>query len=337
MPGEEKRTNVVLMGDSTLDNPNWVEEEELSVVEHLKVMNPELRIFDHSNDGFTTTDCLKGNFRNKVVPTSAKYPAKEFSPLTDAKEDIANADRVVLSVGGNNIREFLHAPHGINPEAMGQEFRKVLEVMVKEYIEIVTKIRGINNHAQIILMTQYYPSTIQKNYKIYESMAMLGPILKLGEQPLDVIHTLMQEIYPTILKGLQAQGEDNVAILDLTSSLNPFDKKNHSHQIEPSGVGGRKIADMLTYILNRPAEKSLAYQFRPDFFTKPNPLNVIEGPIKAWMPNHPNTFKPVTAAASPVSFFQERRATRTAHREKLLALESVKSDGDQAKSRWCCC
>jgi hypothetical protein len=135
--------NITIIGDSTIDNRVWVEgikkafikeklglkvhdaqthvrqsrrligKPKLSVVENLmKLMSVGYQINDLTNDGFTTADVLYGEYRDKVFGVSTfpqRFPHVAFSPLEDGAEAIQNANVIILSIGGNDFREFLMA------------------------------------------------------------------------------------------------------------------------------------------------------------------------------------------------------------------------------------
>lgn len=55
----------------------------------------------------------------------------------------------------------------------------------------------------------------------------------------------MKMTYAETFTKLAKENIENIIVADITSSINPYDKENHVSQIEPSGVGGKKIAMML--------------------------------------------------------------------------------------------
>lgn len=120
-------------------------------------------------------------------------------------------------------------------------------------------------------------------------MTELGKALNIGKNPtnpMDVIHEIMKQSYTAILQSELAQ---HVSVVDITSSLNPFDKANHVAQIEPSGAGGKKIAQMLQYAIQHPS-KGHVFQFQPEFFTQQQSSSVEIIPFKEWHHKHPLEF-----------------------------------------------
>lgn len=316
----QRKHKLTILGDSTIDNKVWVApglpgnflatllgikredsksrirraqtgwfKPELSVVEHLTAKLPNFEIKDYSNDGFTTKDVLNGAHRDKVFGEGkfAMFPHEELHPIEAAEEDIKDSDYVLLSIGGNNFREFLQRAlikDGEKRKAYIKEnYNKVFTDLKKEYIEIVNRIRKINPNATLVLMTQYYPSFKQNKYNIYKFMSELGQVMGIGENhsdPMDVIHEVVKKTYSEAFKEIDTK---NIIVADITSSLDPFNKKNHTWQIEPSGVGGEKIAEMLKKVL---VDKysGIVYRFQPN--QDPEAVS-----ISSWVPNHPLDFK----------------------------------------------
>ncbi len=322
---------VTVIGDSTLDNRIWVPniyknilidylgikrdsraeklrkaetdfwKPDLSVVEHLMHLLPNYTVHDFSNDGFTTKDVLNGQNKNAVFSgigvKLSMFPDVFFKPLVEGEESIKKSQSIILSIGGNNVREFLMQAFSIsNPQARREyiknNFHNKLEELQLEYIEIVERIRAMNPDAKIILMTQYYPSTKQNNYKIYPFMQEVGKALNLGinpNNPMDVIYEIIKATY---FKAFSTIQDDNIVAVDVTSSLDPHNNKNHVSQIEPSAIGGQKIAQMLGYVLTQGNDARAIYQFLPEFFSEVGMTSklVITTPIESWVPKHPNEF-----------------------------------------------
>jgi len=323
---DDNQLKITIIGDSTIDNKLWVSpgiyfnflfdklgikrddsatriqkshthfrKPELSVVENLIDMMPNYHISDYTNDGFTTADCLHGDFKDKVFGngTFVQFPHDFFQPLKEGADAIKASQHIILSVGGNDFREFLMSAHRIDEksrsEFVKQAFPQVLTDLKTQYIQIVFRIRQLNPNAKIILMTQYYPSVSQNNYKIYPFMMEIGRALNVGENPnnsMDVIHSLIQSTYRDALAEIN---DSNVVVADITSSLDPFDSNNHVSQIEPSGEGGRKIALMLKYIITS-AQAGFVYRFLPAFFKNQSHDHVQTYAFKNWTPKHPHEF-----------------------------------------------
>jgi hypothetical protein len=296
---------ITFLGDSTIDNRIWVDgirknyiytrlsfsrskvlrgisqfsrylfRKKLSVIENVIKMMPDHEIHDFTNDGFTTEDCLSGAYRDKVFGrgTFSLFPHQFFQPLAAGKESLKASDVIVVSVGGNDVREFLQIIESRNSDAKVTFLKKQFPVVMKDlkinYIKLLDTLLQLNPNAKIILMSQYYPSVIQKNYRIYEKMSAIGAALNLGGEshhPMNVIHDIMKEAYKGILNHVVEKNISQVMVADVTSSLNPFDDNNHVCQIEPSAEGGNKIAKMLKYLITQNPALGNAYRFYPEFF-----------------------------------------------------------------------
>ena len=274
----------------------------LSVVENLIAMMPDFSINDYTNDGFTTNDVLKGNYKDKVFPTGAfsSFPNEFFQPLIEGKKDIEISQYIILSVGGNNFRELLQNSYDEKILNRAEFLKEFMPAMLQElaigYIKIIKELRKLNKNARIILLNQYYPSAIQNNYKIYPAMHDIGKMLNLGGpayDPMSVIQEIMQKTYSDVFQQISSENIQDIVLADITSSLNPFDANNHVSQIEPSGIGGKKIAQMLKYIItDKHITSGKSYRFFPEFFSHDlQDPHVEEQPIAQWAPAHPYDLK----------------------------------------------
>ena len=307
-PAAHQPPIVTIIGDSTIDNKLWAigpiktwldthckipiypskESHNLSVIGYLRLMLPGHKVIDCTNDGYTTTDVLatgtKRAYRDKVFKPSdlfprefVLFPHKQFGPLADGQDSIKQSDYIIVSIGGNNIRELLLR---IAADKEGRirwhTVHSTLTTLYDEYLEIIQKIREYNQRARIILMTQYYPDASPKICDlVYPQIKKLGKLYNFGDNfgkqsddPLTIIHQMMHMIYKNIVGRIQQEAVKHVIVADITSSLNPFDNKNYTWQIEPSCLGGKKIAQMLAYMLTiTDCQDYQVYRFYPDFFT----------------------------------------------------------------------
>lgn len=234
--------------------------------------------------------------RDKVFGkgTFSLFSSEYFKPLHAGEENIRKSQHIILSIGGNDFREFLMQAAHLKGQQRSNYIKNhldtILEDMRDRYIEILRRVRILNADAKIILMTQYYPSVSQNNYGIYPFMKEIGETLNRGgifHNPMTVIHDIMQLTYADVLKRIPH--DDNIVVADITSSLNPYDNNNHTCQIEPSGLGGKKIAQILEYMISSPHITSgQAYRFYPDFFTSTEKNSHVEGSnFNNWVPAHP--------------------------------------------------
>lgn len=305
MPNNTKQ-KVFILGDSTIDNKVWLGKEKYhlflgsrfpvlhtlidfiawfnpfkakSVVENLRAQMPNIDFFDNTNDGFTTTDVLKGAYRDKVFGRNVHrfFPHHFFKPFAD-EESLKKSDHIILSVGGNNFREFIQSALQITnakkrKEFIEQQYPTVFAKMRNEYKAILRKIAQTNSNAHIILMTQYYPALNQKTLlgtSIYEFMKELGSVRNTGDAEKTIVK-VMQDTYNDILKFISTDAlfaKRKISIVDVTSSLNPHESSNYVGQIEPSDQGGKHIGKMLSHVIrqNKTVNQKL-YRFSPAFFT----------------------------------------------------------------------
>ncbi len=305
MLSKKSKKKIVILGDSTIDNRVWLGKEKYhlyvgttnpfltalidfvfwfnpfkpkSVVENLRAQMPDVEFIDRTNDGFTTSDLLKGAYRDKAFGSGVHrmFPHEFFKPLDCA--DLDTADQIIISVGGNNFREFIQVALSMREAVETKKFiemqyPKVFQKIRSDYQEILKHIAGRNPKANIILMTQYYPALTQKTllgFNIYDFMSILGNILNTGDAQ-NTILKVMNDTYSDILQFVANEEWMRpvpISVVDVTSSLNPHLSENYVGQIEPSDVGGKRIAEMLAYAMQKSTDGSKKiYRFSPDFFT----------------------------------------------------------------------
>lgn len=358
----KKHAHITFLGDSTIDNKVWVDGlykniiytqlgfkndapavrvakshhwygPYLSVVENMMDMLPAAIIHDYTNDGFTTGDMLHGNYKDKVFGngTLSLFPHEWFCPLTSGADDIKKSDYIILSVGGNDFREFLLRANGLTDNArknyIQDQFPELLKNLQQNYLSIYQQIRKLNNNSQLILMTQYYPAVSQTNplLKLYPFMHEIGKALNMGgdnHEAMSVIHEIMKQTYTNIFK--QIANDNSIVVVDITSSLNPYDESNYVSQIEPSGKGGKKIAQMLKYIMmSNQIITGCAYRFTPSFFTSNDEISqyVERTALNQWIPTHPYDLFENDRLLSGVGIklFDQKK-------QKSLSDESIKTD-----------
>ena len=154
-------TRIALVGDSTLDNVIWMDnkdgQKQLSVSQHLASSvghdTSTVAVANLAADGFTSSDTLHGSERVISVGlrrTVDPVPFDEdgvFRPLAQLKELEPAPTHIVLSVGGNDVREILS-----NMAALPQ----IIAQFTQNYPAIVD--RCLEVCPETILMLQYRPS-----------------------------------------------------------------------------------------------------------------------------------------------------------------------------------
>ena len=241
---------VVLLGDSTLDNVVWVDRPADAVPPTLRRLLdqhvPGATVTNLAADGFTSTDVLRGapaaiSHRAREVagdPFSTASPTETFYPLTELKAMALKPTHIVLSVGGNDVREILGAMH---------ELPARIAAFHENFPQIATQCSATG--AQLIIMMQYRPdiSTDEDHYGVYRAIdaGVPGP-----SDPVGKINRIMAElVYPPVLELACANGWD---VLDLPNSFDIQDSDLYRCQIEPSARGGALIAELIAHaVLNR--------------------------------------------------------------------------------------
>lgn len=225
------KKNIVLLGDSTLDNIAWVSSYEECIAK--LVRDRGIKVINYSADGFKTKDMLEGCMpcismgARHTVGDSFPSGEGEFKPLdhTDALEN-AEHSIFVVSVGGNDIREELRNIY------MGTaDVPAVMQRAVKNYTQMLERL--LKKNKKVVLCTQYKPSLKDNTYQIYE---ILGK---------EQVVQIMKLFYPPLFELARAY---NLPILDFTRSLDPNDGSLFKAQIEPSKIGSVRIADMISHV-----------------------------------------------------------------------------------------
>lgn len=169
-------TIVHTIGDSTLDNIEWVKNYTDHSVEG-QLRQKGHTVESHAYDGFTTESLVNGDrvgrvFRENPVYLAKKgvaagfvMPLEELQAAIDAKPNATHY--VVLSVGGNDFRERL-----ANPVAMLREIPNIH----KRYLQIVDTIKGMGKNVRPIIMLQYRldANPRRDHYGIYNILGIVG-------------------------------------------------------------------------------------------------------------------------------------------------------------------
>jgi len=231
--------HIVMLGDSTIDNIVWVEGQHVTVCHQVATML-NCRVTNYAADGFNSNDVLKGGVpnislaarRNAGDPFPALGGDKVFKPL-EYLERSHDVTHVVLSVGGNDVREILgHL----------QELPTRLASFLANYPAILAK--ALHVTPRVIIMLQYRPSrTMDHNYSVYSAMSRLTN----GGDAVETLNALMEEIYPPILSLAK---EHKLAIVDLPNTFDIYNSELYCCQIEPSAKGGRIIAELISHVVN---------------------------------------------------------------------------------------
>ena len=121
----KEQTAIFLIGDSILNNGNYILSEGKSVPDLIKTGHPNT--YNFAKDGAVVTDC---------VSQIEQIPAENNTPQT----------YIFVSAGGNNI---LNSHYTISKE--------MIETFFQQYSTLLYSLKSKFSKAQIYLLTLYYP------------------------------------------------------------------------------------------------------------------------------------------------------------------------------------
>ena len=269
---------VVLVGDSTLDNVVWVDSAADAVPptlqRRLEQRAPGAAVINLAADGFTSADVLHGAAAaishsaraaaGDPFPTAS--PMDTFRPLSALAALPCAPTHVILSVGGNDVREILGAMH---------ELPARVAAFQENYPHISTACEA--SGADVVIMLQYRPdlSTDADHYGVYQAIDTGIPG---AADRVRKLNLLMEQIYPPVLSLAAAKGWD---VLDLPNTFDIHDSGLYRHQIEPSARGGALIAELIAHaVLERPARASAASPRQPVMISRPvGSAEILEVPL----------------------------------------------------------
>lgn len=290
------KRNIVLVGDSTLDNYHWVKPDGLATVEdRLKSkLSKDDKVINLAMDGFTTADVLNGASKAKAI-IDDKHPNELFFPLS-VLSDVAssNPTLIFLSVGGNDFREALGKLVSKKPAERMKYLEELVSTTQQNLICIMKLLKVHCRHAKIALMLQYTPDVNEDVYFIYYLMQQIVDkaelhyvgafyhrfISDVSDEAVKQLHKIMKMAYAPVIKYAR---DCNIPILDMATSFDQTNKALFVKQIEPSSQGAALIVDMMMHVLTQ-------HDFNgPSFmYVKPG---CLKGPILAirgneeWQPH----------------------------------------------------
>jgi lysophospholipase L1-like esterase len=241
----------VLLGDSTFDSFHWVSDESETVTEQLKAKLADgSHVINLAMDGFTTVDVLNGADKSKAVMDEKHLPGL-FYPLQElAKMQNDPPSHIILSVGGNDLRESLTQLIYTKPDKRIEHLNELLRSIQVNYRLIIDKIKSICPQSNIVIMLQYTPSLSPDVYYIYYLMQQIVERRSIENKPstyLDVImyklfgrtintedaavkqlHTIMEQAYGSIIAYAR---QHRIPILDMSTTFDHTNKDLYVAQI----------------------------------------------------------------------------------------------------------
>jgi hypothetical protein len=342
--------NIVLVGDSTLDNEVWVE-DGMTVTAQLKNLRPQDKVINLSVDGFTTDNVLNGGFRDKAV-TSPNHQHIYYQPLEKLKK-IKSCHHIILSVGGNDFREELQTLITKTPTQRLDAITELGESISAKYITIVHRLQNLKPKAKITVLLQYTPCAQKDLYLIYFLMSAIANEKTLNAdcsiyfplawhyiagltqyqstQAVECLHDIMAKVYQPIFEKLISK---NISVIDLASSFNPNDPNLYVSQIEPSSSGAALISTMISHAIDQAQTESTLYS---------KPTQCLLEPIKSiplcsvknhWRPGHVypdaltarNTFINMTAPSTTQTISDKTKTAVFFKKTKSIPLENKTLD-----------
>jgi lysophospholipase L1-like esterase len=236
---------VVLVGDSTIDNVVWCQDDDQCVRAQVEVQLPSMKITNYAADGFTSANVLRGACpfisRSRRALSDPFPDAENFQPLAYLKAAVEDPtyspNYVVLSIGGNDVREILSHLH-LLPQRIVQflsNYQQIVHFITKE----------VKPKPSLILMFQYLPAVeMDQCYGVYAAMNSLS----FEGDPVEKLQKLMENAYAPIV---QLAAKEGLPIVDLSNTLNPFESSYFISQIEPSPLASEAIAKLIAHVVEK--------------------------------------------------------------------------------------
>ena len=244
-------STIILMGDSVLDNFYWLKNQKLDVRQQLlNLYNNKIKVYNFAVDESTSIDVIKGKYPGSYADARDDYgldpypinknglvkPLNILSNMINSKDLDNNVNKkyikptVLLSVGGNDVRELLgELFFADDKQATIQNGLNNLSKNLTTIIEKITQTFKLN----IIVVMCYEP---------YCDFAGSYGITR------DMLVNIMTAGFDVLLKhGIQY----GLPIIDLSRTFDPWIREHYgSTNIEPSNLSGQFIADLTEFVMN---------------------------------------------------------------------------------------
>ncbi len=197
---------ITLLGDSIIDNKSYVQHGEFSVLEHLENQS-DLQFQQIAYDGHTTENVLKGQINSPSIQSSS---------------------HLVLSAGGNdllyNIPFLYEGPiENINGAVAGVQ-QYIFNPLQQRYETIVEK---LSSHRANLLLCTVYEGDLGRTDE-YRDV-------------LDSSKTMVSTFNDTVYKTASMYNADVLELRHIFTS-----PEDYANPIEPSHIGGEKLAQAIT-------------------------------------------------------------------------------------------
>ena len=281
--------HVATIGDSTIDNLIWMDKDARGLFKVGDSVVGRLRaalggggaaagvVTNFAADGFTSSNVLHGALPmlssaawrkvGEPFPCAVGEALLPLQALADLHRNTKPVTHVLLSVGGNDVREILQNMHAL-PQVVAR--------FHENYARICERVLALDG-VKLVLMLQYQVCLSHEHggYGVYSAMESLpGP--GTGAEKLQAV---MERIYGPVIKLAQTH---RLAVIDLPRTFDPADAELYRQQIEPSAKGSGLIAAVVAHALATHdfAGESVLYSRANGAFRAE--ANRFDGPTNPW-------------------------------------------------------
>ena len=196
------KNNVLLLGDSVIDNKRYVQDSEYSVLEHLQ---------NNSKDTFIQIAC-DGDTTHDVINKQAKV------------QSIKKASHIVLSIGGNDMLYNLSFLTTNKPTLRNEAFIDVYnEIFQPLEVRYETIVKNFASQRANLLLCTVYEGDLGRSEEFKDVL----------DSSKIMVSSLNDIIYKTASRY-------NAEVLELRNIFTS--SEDYANPIEPSHIGGEKLA-----------------------------------------------------------------------------------------------
>tara|TARA_Y100001958_G_scaffold149518_1_gene132262 strand:- start:185 stop:835 length:651 start_codon:yes stop_codon:yes gene_type:complete len=197
---------ITLLGDSIIDNKTYVQKGELSVLEHLENIS-EYEYTQLAFDGDTTLNVLNGQLLSPAIATSS---------------------HLVLSIGGNDLLQNLSFLYEGPVDKINDAVAGVQQYIFKPLEQrFETIIQRLSSHRANLLLCTVYEGDLGRTDEFRDV--------------LDSSKIMVSSFNDTVYKTASKYNADVLELRHIFTS-----PEDYANPIEPSHVGGEKLAQAIT-------------------------------------------------------------------------------------------
>lgn len=259
-------------GDSSLDNKYWVKDEKPAIGSYQNVLRPPTSICDvtywlnylseqrcHQQSALQQCKSKKVAAINTAVEatTLGERKAKLRSQDIFLRDNISRDDVLIVSIGGNDVA-LAPTPSTIAsmagliylpfcPPCFGH-VRHLFGTRVQEYIELIT---SKTKPKKILICMIYYPDEAQDSSWADTPLGALG----YNSNPAK-LQTIIKRMFEEATSRIRIEGSEVIPV-PLFHVLDGKNTEDYVARVEPSALGGKKMAEYLLDVIDNP---SLVYE-----------------------------------------------------------------------------